>query len=247
MITAEDVTLDVHPFYKETLEQLLECGEEFLVGGGFAFCFYTGISRYTKDLDIFCRSSQCPRILQFFHQRGYRVEQTDVRWLAKVFKEEHFMDIIFDSPNNICSVDDTWYEHSTTAKFEGIPVRLIPVEELIWCKTFVQNRERFDGADINHLLVRQGRHLDWDRLLFRLDRHWHLLLAELLVFQFVYPSEYQDIVPRGLMDTLLQRAAQQYDIPPAVEKVCRGPLIDQTQYATDILDWHYKVTTIKTI
>lgn len=243
----EDVIQEIHPFYRETLELLRESGEEFLVGGGFAFCFYTGIARYTKDLDIFCRSRQCPRILHFFAQRGYRVEQTDARWLAKVFKDDHFMDIIFDSPNNICSVDDTWFQHSTGATFQGIPVRLIPVEELIWCKTFVQNRERFDGADVNHLLVRQGQHLDWDRLLFRLDRHWQLLLAELLIFQFVYPSAFQEIVPRKLMDDLLQRAAQQYDIPPTVEKICRGPLIDQTQYATDILDWHYKVTTIKTI
>lgn len=247
MITMEDVVREIHPFYRETLALLRECGEEFLVGGGFAFCFYTGIARYTKDLDIFCRSSQVPRVLQFFAQRGYRVEQTDVRWLAKVFKDDHFMDIIFDSPNNICSVDDTWFQHSTAAAFEGIPVRLIPVEELIWCKTFVQNRERFDGADVNHLLVRQGMHLDWHRLLFRLDRHWQLLLAELLIFQFIYPSAFQEIVPRKLMEELLQRAAQQYDIPPTVEKICRGPLIDQTQYATDILDWHYKVTTIKTI
>lgn len=247
MATTEEITLDIHPFYRETLERLNECGEEFLVGGGFAFCFYTGISRYTKDLDIFCRSSQCPRILQFFGQQGYRIEQTDVRWLAKVFKDDHFMDIIFDSPNNICSVDDTWYQHSNPAIFMGLPVQLVPVEELIWCKTFVQNRERFDGADINHLLLRRGKEIDWDRVLFRLDRHWQLLLAQLLVFQFVYPSEYQDIIPRPLMDDLLQRAARQYDIPPAVEKVCRGPLIDQTQYAADILEWHYKVTTIKTI
>jgi nucleotidyltransferase DUF2204 len=247
MILSEDVHKDAHPFYREALAQLQGSGQEFLVGGGFAFCYYTGISRYTKDLDIFCRASQCAPILQFFGKQGYRTEMTDVRWLAKVFKDEHFMDIIFDSPNNICSVDDTWFKHSSPVTFRDLPVRLIPVEELIWCKAYVQNRERFDGADINHLLLHQGKTLDWDRLLFRLDRHWQLLLAHLLVFQFVYPSEYQDIVPRTIIETLLQRVGQQYEIPAPVEKVCRGPLIDQTQYATDIVDWHYKVTTIKTV
>ena len=35
--------------------------------------------------------------------------------------------------------------------------------------------------------------------------------------------------------------------PAPLEKVCRGPIIDQTQYAVDIREWHYKVTTIKTV
>ena len=234
-------------FYREMLIQLQATGEPFLLGGGFAFSHYTGIQRDTKDLDIFCKPSQYPYFLQTFDRLGYRTEQTDVRWLAKVFKGDHFMDIIFDSPNNICQVDDSWYQHGRDAAFDDIPVRMIPVEELIWSKTYVQNRERFDGADINHLLLKQGKNLDWDRLLFRLDRHWHLLLAQLLIFQFVYPSEYRDIIPRELMDMLIRRVGQQYEIPPSIEKLCRGPLIDQTQYAADIREWQYKVTTIRTV
>jgi hypothetical protein len=247
MATTGNTHDEGHAFYKEMLISLQQCGTPFMVGGGFAFRHYTGIIRFTKDLDIFCTSSQCTAILKHFGDLGYHTELTDIRWLAKVFKDDNFMDIIFDSPNNICSVDNTWYQHSVTADFDGVPVKIIPVEELIWCKSYVQNRERFDGADINHLLLKQGKDLDWDRLLSRLDRHWHLLLAHLLVFQFVYPSEYQDIVPKRIIDYLLQRVSQQYEVPAALEKVCRGPLIDQTQYATDILDWQYKVTTIKTI
>jgi len=247
MTDTENAETQAHAFYREMLTQLHATGEPFLVGGGFAFCSYTGIKRDTKDLDIFCKAGQCPHLLQAFQRLGYQTEQTDIRWLAKVFKGNRFMDIIFDSPNNICQVDDTWYEHSKPAEFMGIEVRLIPVEELIWCKTYVQNRERFDGADINHLLLRQGKNIDWDRLLARLDRHWHLLLAELLVFQFVYPSEFRDIIPRELVDRLIERFGQQYEIPGSIEKICRGPLIDQTQYAADILEWRYKVTTMKSV
>ena len=43
------------------------------------------------------------------------------------------------------------------------------------------------------------------------------------------------------------RAYEQYDLPPSLEKVCRGPVIDQTQYMIDIKEWDYKVTTIKTV
>ncbi|KKX51592.1 hypothetical protein L950_0204585 [Sphingobacterium sp. IITKGP-BTPF85] len=89
--------------------------------------------------------------------------------------------------------------------------------------------------------------MDWELLLKRLDPHWHLLLAQLLIFQFVYPSDYREIIPKWLFDELMRRAAEQYDIPSPVEKVCRGPLIDQTQYEVDVKEWNYKSYTITTI
>jgi hypothetical protein len=124
---------------------------------------------------------------------------------------------------------------------------MIPPEELIWCKTYVQNRERFDGADINHMFLKYGKKLNWERLMKRLDHHWHLFLAKILIFQFVYPADFHEIIPRWLFDELMRRAKEQYDLPPAVEKVCRGPIIDNTQYSIDIKEWDYKTVTIKTV
>jgi hypothetical protein len=238
---------EAHAFYKEALRLLHESGAEFMLGGAFALFHYTGIYRDTKDLDVFCKFSEYPKILKFFAGKGYRTEQTDARWLGKVFKGEYFMDIIFDTPNNICRVDDSWYQFAVKAEFEGAEVLLLPPEELLWCKIYVQNRERYDGADVNHLMLKYGKQLDWKRLLFRLDQHWHLLLAQLLLFQFVYPSDYPGIIPRWLFDELMERAREQYDLPPPVERVCRGPVIDQTQYSIDIKEWDYKSSTIKTV
>jgi hypothetical protein len=218
-----------------------------MLGGAFAMFHYTGIYRDTKDLDVFCKASEYPKILKFFAERGYRTENYDVRWLAKVHKGEYFIDIIFDTVNNICRVDDTWYENGADCTFCEVPVKFIPAEELIWCKMYVQNRERYDGADVNHIILKWGKKMDWKRVMFRMEQHWHLLLAQLLSFQFCYPSEFHDIIPRWLFDELMRRAVEQYDIPPAMEKVCRGPIIDQTQYAVDIKEWDYKVTTIKTV
>jgi hypothetical protein len=96
--------------------------------------------------------------MKFFAEQGYRTELTDARWLAKVFKNEYYIDIIFDTVNNICSVDDSWYEFAVTAEFKGMKVLIIPPEELIWAKLYVQNRERFDGADVNHLMLKTGKH-----------------------------------------------------------------------------------------
>src|SRR5205814_10674936 len=63
---------------------------------------------------------------------------------------------------------------------------------------------------------------------------------QILMFQFVYPADYHDIIPKWLFDELINRATEQYDLPPSLEKVCRGPVIDQTQYCTDIKEWNYK-------
>ncbi len=246
MITTEEQKEEARAFYAEALNLLHGSGADFMLGGAFATFKYTGIYRDTKDLDVFCKSVDYPKILKHFEQHGYKVSVHDVRWIAKVFKGEYFIDLIFDSVNNICTVDETWYEHATEGEFAGVNVKFIPAEELIWCKTYVQNRERFDGADVNHVMLKYGKQLDWKRLLHRLDRHWHLLLAELLVFQFVYPTDYQEIIPKWLFDELMQRAHMQYELPGAVVKVCRGPMIDNTQYAVDIREWDYKSYTIMT-
>ncbi|QNL48358.1 nucleotidyltransferase [Olivibacter sp. SDN3] len=234
-------------FFKESLKLLNKAKIQYMLGGAFAMFNYTGIFRNTKDLDIFCKSSEYPHLLKCFATAGYRTELTDVRWLAKVFKGDYFIDIIFDTVNNICTVDDTWYTYAQDGKLVGVPVKFIPPEELIWCKMYVQNRERNDSADINHIFLRYGKQIDWQRLLSRLDQHWHLLLAQLLTFQFVYPADYNEVIPKWLFDELIRRAKEQYELPPPVEKVCRGPLIDQTQYQIDIKEWNYKTCTITTI
>lgn len=247
MMTIEEQKKEAKEFYGEALKLLKESGANFMLGGAFAMFQYTGIYRDTKDLDIFCKPSDYPTILKYFASKGYRTELSDVRWLAKVFKGEYFIDIIFDTVNNICRVDDTWLEHAPEREFCDVTIKLLPPEELIWCKIYVQNRERYDGADVNHIMLKQGKDLDWKRLLFRMEPHWHLLLSQLINFQFVYPSEFHNIIPKWLFDELMRRAHEQYDLPPAMEKVCRGPVIDQTQYEIDIKQWNYKVSTIKTV
>ena len=247
MIVTEEQKRESKEFYHEALTLLEECGVPFMLGGAFSLFQHTGIYRDTKDLDIFCKPSDYARILKFFADKGFETVLYDVRWLAKVFKGEYFIDIIFNTVNNICRVDDSWLERATKGQFVGKDVMFLAPEELVFCKIYVLNRERYDGADVNHVWLKTGKHFDWKRLLFLLDPHWHILLAQILQFQFVYPSEFHQIVPKWLFDELIRRANEQYDMPAPYEKVCRGPMIDQTQYEIDIKDWNYKTYTIKTV
>lgn len=247
MAFTEEQKREAERFYQEAIDILNASGVEYLLGGGFAMFHYTGIFRDTKDLDIFCRSKDYPAMLKTFAEHGYKTELHDVRWLAKVFKGDYFIDIIFDSVHHICTVNDDWFDNASTGDFLGNKVKFLGAEELLWCKSYVQNRERFDGADVNHLILKQGKKMDWHKILTRLDQHWHILLAEITMFQFVYPADYHELIPKWLYDELISRSQQQYELPPAVQKVCRGPIIDNTQYSVDVKTWDYKSYTIITV
>src|SRR5690349_3068312 len=101
----EDEQKSAHEFYRNALQLLADNHISFLVGGGFALRRYTGIFRDTKDLDLFCKAGEYPRILKLFSEHGFSTELSDIRWLAKIFKGEHYIDIIFNTVNNICTVD----------------------------------------------------------------------------------------------------------------------------------------------
>jgi hypothetical protein len=233
-------------FYTEALQLLNESGIPYLLGGAFAIFHHTGLCRDTKDLDIFVKSVDYPKILKFFEKKGFNIELHDVRWLAKIWRGNYFIDVIFNSVNNICTVDDSWFEHAAEGELFEQKVRFLSAEELVWCKSYIWNRERFDGADINHLMLLYGKRMDWKRLLSRLDAHWNLLLAHLIMFQFVYPSDFHEIIPRWLFDELMERAKEQFDLPPCQVRVCRGLVIDNTQYAIDVKQLDYRAATIIT-
>ena len=232
-------------FYVDALKLLEENNMPYLIGGAFALKHYTGIYRNTKDLDLFCKAGDYQKVLQLFKRKGYEVELTDARWIAKVFKGDYFIDLIYNTTNNLCPVEDSWFHHASETEILGSKVKLVAPEELIWCKTYIQDRGRFDGADVNHIILKQGKNLDWERLLGRLEQHWHLLLSKLLTFQFVYPAD-RDVIPRWLFDDLLKRAGDQFAIPPSKNKVCLGPILDHSNYEIDINEWDYKAVTLNT-
>jgi hypothetical protein len=245
-----EIGAEEHPdaieFYKDVIKILIENNARFMIGGTYALREYAGMPGNPKDMDIFCMPQDFPTILNLFTANGYKVEHTDARWLGKIFKYERYTDIIFSSVNQVFYIDEDWYTHATEAELFGYKIKYIPAEELLWSKMFVQNRERYDGADINHLMLRYGDKLNWERVWKRVEPYWQIFYAHIILFRFIYPSE-KKIIPDWLLQALTDRAIEDEKLPPAKEKVCRGPLIDQTQYRTDIVDWGYKSFTITTI
>jgi hypothetical protein len=232
---SERLTLNAFRFYRDAFALLDTAAVPFLLGGGFAFAAYTGIARHTKDLDLFVRPRDARRTLETFAAAGYKGEMIFSHWLAKVYHGDDFVDVIFSSGNGLCIVDDPWFEHAPEAEVLETTVRLIPVEEMIWQKGYIMERERFDGADVLHLLRARGRELDWDRLLARFDPHWRVLFSHLVLFGFVYPDDTVSVPKRVLLD-LADRLRHD---PPANGDgpVCGGPLLSRTQYLADTEEW----------
>ncbi|MGH2448714.1 MAG: hypothetical protein ACRDFS_08965 [Chloroflexota bacterium] len=226
-------------FYACALEALQASGAPFMVGGAYGLQVYTGIARHTKDLDIFCTAGAYPHLLEALARAGYETQITDANWLAKAFQGDFFIDLIFDSANGLVRIEDYWLEDAVMADLFGCRVPIVPIVELIWSKLYVDDRFRFDGADVNHLILAQGRTLDWHRLLGHMDRDWELLMSHLLMFRFVYPSEV-DVIPDWLANELLGRLQHQLELPVPQDRVSRGPLLSRTQYQVDIDRWGFK-------
>ena len=77
-----------------------------LIGGAFAFSHYAHVPRDTKDIDIFVKPEDMPRVLEGFRGLGYETKVPFPHWLGKIHKGEHFMDVIFSSGNGLARVDD---------------------------------------------------------------------------------------------------------------------------------------------
>jgi hypothetical protein len=56
-------------------------------------------------------------------------------------------------------------------------------------KAYVMERERFDGADVAHLLASCGEQLSWKKLLRRFGPNWRVLLSHLALFGFIFSAQ----------------------------------------------------------
>ena len=225
-------------FYRAMVEALRAADLPFLVGGAYAFARYTGIERHTKDFDVFVRKEDVDQAMTALAAAGCATELTFPHWLGKAYCGADFIDVIFSSGNGLVRVDEGWFANAVDDEVLGLPVRLVPPEEMLWSKAFVMERERYDGADVNHLLRTRAADLDWPRLLQRFGEHWPVLLSHLVLFAYVYPAEASN-VPDWVIRELLERAPTVFHSAAVADCICRGPLVSRAQYLTDIEAWGY--------
>ena len=227
-------TRAVAAFYHRVLKILEHDGIPFMVGGAFALRSYTGLRRDTKDLDVFLLEKDLDRALRAAAEAGLSNRVKARHWLAKIEFGEAFVDLIYNSGNGVCPVDGEWFRHAPKDRLFGVDSLLTPPEEMIWSKSFIMERGRYDGADIAHLLRSRGRRMDWSRLIGRFGSDWPVLLSHLILFRFIYPGE-RDAVPESIYHELLERMPGH----ARDEKLCRGTLLSFAEYLPDLKRWGY--------
>jgi hypothetical protein len=107
---------------------------------------------------------------------------------------------------------------------------------MIWSKAFIQERERFDGADVLHLFHALGPALDWPRILDRFGEHWPVLFGHVVLFGYVYPDR-RDAIPEWVVNALTSRFASARE---PRSHVCRGTLLSREQYLSDLNQQGYE-------
>lgn len=230
--TAERIEAPQHALHARLLGRLSRSGVPFLVGGTIAFTRYTGLPRATKDIDLFVERHQLTSLLAELEAFGLHTSVTHPHWLAKAEGAALALDVIFGSGNGISPVDAEWFHYARDAELYGVSVRLMPPEELLWSKSFIMERERYDGADIAHLLRTQGLTLDWRRIERRFGDHVPVLLAHLLLFHYIYPDA-ADLVPPDLLPRLQGLAHTALTSTPD-RRICRGTLLSREQFLPDV-------------
>jgi predicted nucleotidyltransferase len=218
--------------HRRSVVALQDANIPFLIGGAYVVEVYAGVSRHTKDFDLYLRPQHVDLALDALKHAGYKTKKTFPHWLAKAGRGRDYVDLIFRAGNGLCEVDDSWFERARGHEFLGSEVKLCAPEEMIWMKAYIMERERFDGADIAHILQSCAEKLDWPHLVHRFDPDWRVLLSHLVLFGYIYPGQ-RDKIPAAIMDDLIERLRSEKRTAEA-DPICRGTLLSRKQYLLDI-------------
>ena len=221
--------------YRQVLLALNELGIPYAVSGAFALQHHTGIWRDTKDLDLFLTSENVGRALEGLQAAGFTCKIWDPVWLAKAHLGDFFVDLITGMSNAVIVVDDSWIQRASPAVVVGVETKVLGAEELIASKLFVTRRERFDGADIAHVIYGTQGKLDWDRVLALAADNWEMVFWALVLFRYIYPAQ-TAYVPAQVWDQLIDRFISVVKKPDPNARF-RGSLIDENQFAIDVQEW----------
>jgi Nucleotidyl transferase of unknown function (DUF2204) len=221
--------------FREVIELMERDRVPFAISGAFALHEHTGIWRDTKDLDLFLPAVEVSRALKLLENDGFDTEIADPVWLAKARRDGYFVDLITGMSNGVIRVDRSWIARASRTNIFGASAQVLAPEELIASKVFVTRRERFDGADICHVIYGTRGKIDWQRLLDLVGEHWQMLFWYLVLYHYIYPAS-TEYVPRAVWDELLQRFKVELAHPNRAMEF-RGSLIDEHMFAIDVLEW----------
>jgi Nucleotidyl transferase of unknown function (DUF2204) len=185
--------------YHRVIGELRRAGVPFAFGGAFATAVYTGRLRNTKDFDCYILPQDRPRMVEAVHRAGLEDHfdrlSYDRSWIYRASQGDVIVDAIWQMANHRAQVDGDWLRLGPEITLRGERLRCIPIEELIWSKLYVLQRERSDWNDVLNVVDAHTTTIDWDRLLRRLSEDIPVLGGALSVYAWLAPDRAPDIPP----------------------------------------------------
>jgi hypothetical protein len=191
--------------YRRAIEALRNAGVRILLGGGFALATYVGHWRNTKDIDFYIMERDREAAVRALTEAGFEdlfpKMPYDRNWIYRSTCAGVIVDIIWAMANKRAHADEIWFEHAATVSIRRESLQVIPLEEFLWCKLYIIQRDHCDWVDIFNVLYAVGKRVDWDHLLWRLENDWPLLHGLLSVYGWVCPRRALEL-PEWLRKTL---------------------------------------------
>jgi predicted nucleotidyltransferase len=139
--------------------------------------------RWTHDVDIFVRTSDASRALSCLADAGFATQETNPHWLYKAMKDDVLVDILFRSSGDVY-LDEEMIERRISREFRGVPLKLVPPEDMLVIKALAANEETplhwYDALGII-----PASDLDWEYVLRRASRGPRRVLSLLVYAQSV--------------------------------------------------------------
>ena len=161
------------------------------VGGSGALAMYCGMIRPIKDLDLYIKPEDAEAMIALLQEQGLRdyYDQLpyDRGWIYRSTADDTIVDVIWQMANRRTQVDDAWLTYGEEIEIAGEPARLMPLEELVWTKIYVLQRDRSDWPDILNIIDVAADRIDWRRLVERVGEDTPLLFALMNIFGWLRP------------------------------------------------------------
>lgn len=208
--------------YRSAMETLRQAKIPFLLGGGFALAAFTGRWRDTKDIDFYIWPHHRQAVIDALTRAGFQDLYSrlpyDRNWIYRSTQSGVIVDIIWSMANQRAQVDAAWFNGAGNIGLRNQQLLVVPLEEFIWSKLYILQRDHCDWTDIFNLLYACGSQVHWNHLLERLEEDLPLLRSLLLVYAWLCPPEALRL-PRALWKRLKLCAPEPSRQPPKRNRV----------------------------
>lgn len=162
---------------------------------------FTGGRAGRTTSDVFIRQTDAEAAVEALDEGGFATQRTDDFWIYKGIKRGVLVDLIFRAKGDIF-LDDEMIARLVDADFKGVPVKVLPPEDLIIIKAIVH-----DEATPRHwhdaLAMIAGQSLDWEYLARR-ARHGARRVLSLLLYALSVDLPVPETAVRTLFDTIYE-------------------------------------------